>query len=99
MRHGATPYRALLPALLLAGTLVGLMGLLGCSVGGTTHGEAPEDPAAGIEQTGEGIVAPQVTDDADTPTGTRTQWACVTFGSYPQTEIVRGSFDAVDAYA
>ena len=28
-----------------------------------------------------------------------THWSCITFGSYPQTEIVASSFTAVDDYA
>ena len=33
------------------------------------------------------------------PTGIAAEWACVTFGSYPQTEIVPSAFTAVDDYA
>ena len=37
-----------------------------------------------------------------TATGTKDNevtWSCITFGNYPASEVVSGSFDAVDAYA
>ena len=37
--------------------------------------------------------------DDSLPTGIVTRWACVAFGSYPQTEIVPSAFTAVDDYA
>lgn len=45
------------------------------------------------------IWEPYVEEDASLSTGQATLWACVTFGSYPQTEIVPGAFTAVDDYA
>ena len=42
---------------------------------------------------------PLVEKDDSLSTGQVTQWACVTFGSYPQTEIVPAAFSAVDDYA
>jgi len=42
---------------------------------------------------------PYTEEDASLSTGRATLWACVTFGSYPQTEIVAGAFTAVDDYA
>ena len=45
------------------------------------------------------IWEPFVEKDDSLSTGQVTQWACVTFGSYPQTEIVPASFTAVDGYA
>lgn len=45
------------------------------------------------------IWEPFVEKDDSTSTGMVTQWACVTFGSYPQTEIVPSAFTAVDDYA
>ena len=37
--------------------------------------------------------------DDSLSTGRVTHWSCITFGSYPQTEIVASSFTAVDDYA
>ena len=45
------------------------------------------------------IWEPVVEKDDAMPTGLATRWACVTFGSYPQTEIVPFAFTAVDDYA
>ena len=42
---------------------------------------------------------PVVEKDDALPTGQVTEWACITFGSYPQTEIVPTAFSAVDDYA
>ena len=42
---------------------------------------------------------PLVEKDDSLSTGQVTLWACVTFGSYPQTEIVPAAFTAVDDYA
>ena len=42
---------------------------------------------------------PLVEKDDSLSTGQFTLWACVTFGSYPQTEIVPAAFTAVDDYA
>ena len=42
---------------------------------------------------------PRVEKDDTLSTGLVTTWACITFGSYPQTEIVPAAFTAVDDYA
>ena len=45
------------------------------------------------------IWEPVVEKDDVLSTGQVTEWACISFGSYPQTEIVSSSFTAVDDYA
>ena len=45
------------------------------------------------------IWEPFVEKDDSMSTGMVTRWACVAFGSYPQTEIVPSAFTAVDDYA
>lgn len=45
------------------------------------------------------IWEPVVEKDDSLSTGQVTEWACITFGSYPQTEIVSSAFTAVDDYA
>ena len=45
------------------------------------------------------IWEPHVEKDDSLSTGQITYWSCITFGSYPQTEIVASSFTAVDDYA
>ena len=45
------------------------------------------------------IREPGVAKDTALSTGQVTEWSCVTFGSYPQTEIVPAAFTAVDDYA
>ena len=45
------------------------------------------------------IWEPYVEKDASLSTGQVTLWSCVTFGSYPQTEIISAAFTAVDDYA
>ena len=47
----------------------------------------------------ESLYEPVVEEDDDLSTGQVTEWCCVTFGSYPQTEIVSGPSAAVDSYA
>ena len=42
---------------------------------------------------------PYVAEDASLSTGQVTEWSCIYFGSYPQTEIVPAPSAAVDAYA
>ena len=42
---------------------------------------------------------PVVEPDAQSPSGTRTTWQCVWFGSYPTAEVVDAAWDAVDGYA
>lgn len=42
---------------------------------------------------------PVIKEDNSLSTGQVTEWTCITFGSYPQTEIIRAPSDAVDAYA
>ena len=51
------------------------------------------------DQYSDWIWEPYVEKDASLSTGQMTLWSCVTFGSYPQTEIVSGDFTAVDDYA
>ena len=51
------------------------------------------DPLASV------LKEPVVEEDDTLSTGQVTQWSCITFGTYPQTEIVQASFDAVDMYA
>ena len=45
------------------------------------------------------IWEPYVETDDSLSTGRVTHWSCITFGSYPQTEIVASFFTAVDGYA
>jgi len=45
------------------------------------------------------IWEPHVDNDDSLSTGRVTYWSCITFGSYPQTEIVASSFTEVDDYA
>ena len=45
------------------------------------------------------LAEPVVTEDDSLSTGIRTEWTCITFGSYPQTEVVGDEFSAVDDYA
>ena len=45
------------------------------------------------------IWEPYVEKDDSLSTGQVTTWSCITFGSYPQTEIVAEAFTAVDDYA
>ena len=45
------------------------------------------------------IWEPYVEKDDSLSTGQVTLWSCVTFGSYPQTEIVSEAFTSVDDYA
>ena len=42
---------------------------------------------------------PVVVKDESLSTGQKTRWSCITFGSYPQTEIVSAPFSAVDTFA
>ena len=45
------------------------------------------------------ICEPYTEKDDTLSTGRVARWSCITFGSYPQTEIVASSFAAVDDYA
>ena len=45
------------------------------------------------------IHLPEVSECSDTPTGKKTTWSCVFFGSYPSAEVVDSSWNAVDDYA
>ena len=45
------------------------------------------------------LAEPVVTEDDSLSTGIRTEWTCITFGAYPQTEVVGDEFSAVDDYA
>ena len=51
------------------------------------------------EQLPDWIWEPVVEKDGSLSTGQVTEWACVTFGAYPQTEIVPAVSSAVDDYA
>ena len=51
------------------------------------------------EQLPDWIWEPVVEKDGSLSTGQVTEWACVTFGVYPQTEIVPAVSSAVDDYA
>ena len=43
---------------------------------------------------------PPVTEpDPQSPTGVKTAWQCVYFGSYPSAEVTDGAFVPVDGYA
>ena len=42
---------------------------------------------------------PHVETDVSLSTGQVTEWSCITFGSYPQTEILAAPSSAVDDYA
>lgn len=42
---------------------------------------------------------PVVEEDADTSSGLKTTWSCVSFGKYPSAEVVTSEWDAVDSYA
>lgn len=56
-------------------------------------------PEAGRADDAGTLREPVVEADASLSTGQRTLWTCVTFGAYPQTEIVPAPSAAVDAYA
>ncbi len=47
----------------------------------------------------ESLYEPVVEEDDTLSTGQVTEWCCVTFGAYPQTEIVSGPSAAVDSFA
>ena len=64
------------------------------SVGSSVFAEAlPQD------QYEDWLWEPAVESDASLSTGQVAQWSCITFGSYPQTEIVPSALTAVDSYA
>ena len=46
-----------------------------------------------------GIHPPIVEPDPETPTGIKTTWSCVLFGTYPSAEVVDSAWDEVDDYA
>ena len=68
--------------------------LLALSVQGAAFAQALEQ-----EQYEDWIWEPCVEKDDSLSTGQAALWACITFGSYPQTEIVPAAFTAVDDYA
>ena len=45
------------------------------------------------------VQPPVIVQDAASPSGLRTTWKCVYFGSYPSVEVVDSEWDAVDEYA
>ncbi len=57
------------------------------------------DAEAAQETAVPAISEPVVESDDSLSTGQITTWTCITFGSYPQTEILAAPSDAVDAYA
>ena len=59
----------------------------------------PASAGSAGAQDGTGIHLPVVEADAGTPTGVKTTWSCVLFGSYPSAEVVDSGWDAVDDYA
>ena len=59
----------------------------------------PASAGSAGAQDGTGIHLPAVEADAQTPTGVKTTWSCVLFGSYPSAEVVDSGWDAVDDYA
>lgn len=71
-----------------------LLCLLVLSVQASVFAEAPEQDSYEAW-----IWEPYVEKDDTLSTGLVTHWSCITFGSYPQTEIVASSFTAVDDYA
>ena len=42
---------------------------------------------------------PFIEEDAETSSGLRTTWSCVSFGRYPSAEVVDSEWDSVDGYA
>ena len=56
-------------------------------------------PTAALAEGADGLRLPLVEPDAQSPTGARTTWQCVWFGSYPAAEVVDAAWDAVDGYA
>ena len=76
-----------------------------CVLWPRTAAAADEVPAGDVTAADEAVDAaenleePAVEEDDTLSTGQITAWSCITFGSYPQTEVVSGAFDAVDAYA
>jgi len=71
-----------------------LLCLLALSVQAAAFGEALEQ-----DLYEDWIWEPYAEEDDSLSTGRVTCWSCVTFGSYPQTEIVAKAFTAVDDYA
>ena len=71
-----------------------LLCLLVMSVRGFASAEALEQ-----DRYEDWLWEPWVEKDDSVSTGQVTLWSCVTFGSYPQTEIVPSAFTAVDDYA
>ncbi len=59
----------------------------------------PALSAAEAVPAGAPLYEPVVASDAGLSTGQVTEWCCIVFGSYPQTEIVPFGSAAVDAYA
>lgn len=55
--------------------------------------------AAGMAAAPAGLQGPRVGTDDSLSTGQVAEWACVTFGAYPQTEVVAAPSTAVDAHA
>lgn len=71
-----------------------LLCLLTLSIQASAFAEAPEQDLHEAW-----IWEPYVEKDDSLSTGRVTYWSCITFGSYPQTEIVASAFTAADDYA
>ena len=59
----------------------------------------PASAAAETSPAADGLWEPYTEADPTLSTGQITYWCCVTFGAYPQTEIVAAPSGAVDDYA
>ena len=57
---------------------------------GTAQAEPPAVPSVHL---------PVIEQDSQGPTGQKTTWSCVYFGSYPSAEVVDSSWNCVDSYA
>ena len=66
-------------------------GLLSLSFSSPAKSQNRSDPSF--------IHLPEVLPDEDTPSGLKTTWSCVWFGSYPSSEVVDDDWDLVDSYA
>lgn len=66
---------------------------------GEVNAVSTYDTPQSIELSGEVLSEPVVVKDDSLSSGQKTTWSCVSFGSYPFSEITDGSFDAVAGYA
>ena len=70
-----------------------------CSVTAATSVFAEGAAGQGRNAVPDSVHLPVTESDTTTPSGLKTTWSCVWFGSYPSEEVVDGSWAAVDAYA